>query len=123
MSKKIYLLFGRNPFVCCCAAKILCPFSDGQPNRWLTGSRYLSFACPKERYQRKRHPKTCWDIQSQYPRIKRKTGTRKLALCSALIALRQMLAIILFLFRYSAAYHGVWLRINIGGLKQPLLPI
>ena len=63
---------------------ILCPFSDGQPNRWLTGSRYLSFACPKKRYQRKRHPETCRDFQSQYPHIKKKTGTRELARCSAL---------------------------------------
>ena len=55
---------------------MLCPVSAGQPNRWLTGSRYLSFACPKESYQRKRHPKTCWDFQSQFPRIKIKTGTR-----------------------------------------------
>ena len=46
-------------------------------------SKYLSFACPKERYQRKRHPETCWYFQSQFPHIK-KIGIRELARCSAL---------------------------------------
>ena len=51
-----------------------CPVLAGRPRRWLTDSKLLSFSCPKESHQRKRHPETCWDFQSQSPHIKIKTG-------------------------------------------------
>ncbi len=38
----------------------------------------LFLACPSKSNQKERHPKTCWDFQSQYPHIKTKTGTRQL---------------------------------------------
>jgi len=50
----------------------------------LPDSKLLSFSCQKESNQRKRHSETCCDFQSQFPRIKRKIGTRELARCFAL---------------------------------------
>jgi len=58
----------------------------------------LFLACPSKSNQKERHPKTCWDFQSQSPRIKRKTGTRELAGSKASNPLKQTLAMFLFYF-------------------------
>jgi len=49
-----------------------------------TDSKLLFLARPRKSNQKESRPKTYWDFQPQFPHLKRKTGARELARCSAL---------------------------------------